>query len=458
MAAKYMTAQIAEKLITGDPGVPSQNPTQSYWQHIPHRLAETQSPILPKEADIVVIGSGITGASVTKTLLEANPSLRVVIFEARTLCSGATGRNGGQLATNAGEAYARRKAKFGTEQAGKIANFTFRTCDRVREVIKEYAQEESEYRDVMKVRAYLDDESFKAAKAGIEQMESDHPSLRGIYEVIDGDAVQKLHGVHGAKGGVTLTAGVLWPYRVVTSVFSGLLSQYSERLSIETNTPVTSITHEGDTYAVQTARGTIRAKKVVHCTNGYLGHLVPGIRGLIYPLRGTMTVQDLGQNVPNRGREKSFAFHHVPKYDDKSETLEDGLYYLTQNAKTGYFFFGGEKATMEETLNADDSVLNKASRDYLQNVLPASFGYEDVESDSMKSAWSGIMGFTHDEIPLVGKLPASATGRTGDGEFAAAGFNGFMREKPYVVIDVVSACFCIDMVGYIGHSSGVRYI
>lgn len=192
MAANDTTAQIAEKLITSDPGLPSQNPTQSYWQHIPHPLAETQSPVQPNEADIVVIGSGITGASVTKTLLEANPSLRVAVFEARTLCSGATGRNGGQLATNAGEAYARRKAKFGTEQAGKIANFTFRTCDRVREVIKEYAQEESEYRDVMKVRAYLDDESFKAAKAGIEQMESDHPSLRGIYEVIDGDAVQKV--------------------------------------------------------------------------------------------------------------------------------------------------------------------------------------------------------------------------------------------------------------------------
>lgn len=192
MAATDITAQIAEKLITGDPGIPSQNPTQSYWQHIPHRLAETQSPALPNEADIVIIGSGITGASVTKTLLEADPSVQVVVFEARTLCSGATGRNGGQLATNAGEAYARRKAKFGSEQAGKIANFTFRTCDRVREVIKEYAQEESEYRDVMKVRAYLDDESFTAAKAGIEQMESDHPSLQGIYEVIDGDAVQKV--------------------------------------------------------------------------------------------------------------------------------------------------------------------------------------------------------------------------------------------------------------------------
>ncbi|KAF3018205.1 hypothetical protein E8E14_012297 [Neopestalotiopsis sp. 37M] len=422
--------QAIEKLITVDPGIPRPNPTASYWQHVPHALAETQSADLPTEADIAVIGSGITGASVAKTLLDNadddGPPLRVVVYEARTLCSGATGRNGGQLATNAGEAYADRKANFGSEQAGKIANFTFRTCDRVRQVLKEYAlEEESEYRDVVKVRAYLDDESFAALKDSVEQMERDHPSLRGIYEVIDAETVEKQHGVHGAKGGVTLTAGVLWPYRVVTGIFAGLLSKYSDRLSIETKTPVTSVTHEGDGYIVHTPRGTTRVKKVIHCTNGHVGHLIPNIRGVIYPLRGTMTVQDLGPHVPNRGREKSFAFHYVPQYDKKTEALADGLWYLTQNAKTGFFFFGGDKGTLEQTLNADDSVLTIVSRDHLQDVLPRFFGYRDTKLDSMKSAWSGIMGFTHDDIPLVGRLPTSATGRTGDGEFIAAGFNGY---------------------------------
>lgn len=180
-----------------DPGIPRPNPTASYWQHVPHALAETQSAELPAEAEVAVIGSGITGVSVAKTLLDNavgdGPPLRVVVYEARTLCSGATGRNGGQLATNAGEAYADRKANFGSEQAGKIANFTFRTCDRVRQVLKEYAlEEESEYRDVVKVRAYLDDESFAALKDSVEQMERDHPSLRGIYEVIDAETVEKV--------------------------------------------------------------------------------------------------------------------------------------------------------------------------------------------------------------------------------------------------------------------------
>jgi monoamine oxidase len=69
-------------------------PTQSYWQTPPHRLASYRSPF-PETADVVIIGSGITGVSIARNLLELAPSLTLVIIEARQLCSGATGRNGG---------------------------------------------------------------------------------------------------------------------------------------------------------------------------------------------------------------------------------------------------------------------------------------------------------------------------------------------------------------------------
>lgn len=86
-----------EALITADPGLPRPNPTQSFWQMPPHpELSTIQSPELPKETDIVIIGSGITGCSVARALLEEEPlgPVHVTILEARTLTSGATGRNG----------------------------------------------------------------------------------------------------------------------------------------------------------------------------------------------------------------------------------------------------------------------------------------------------------------------------------------------------------------------------
>ncbi|KAF5006903.1 hypothetical protein FDECE_6746 [Fusarium decemcellulare] len=418
-------ARVVEGYITRDPGLPRPNPTPSYWQHIPHRLADHQSQTLPETADIVVIGSGITGASVTKLLLEKDSTSKVVVFEARSLCSGATGRNGGQLATNAGEIYSQYKERFGNDMAGKIASFTFKTCERMKEVIAEYAPEESEYRDVTKVRTFLDESSFVAMKDSITQMEADHPALRGIYSIIDSETVLKNHGVHGATGGVTLPAGVMWPYRVITKVFEVLLAKYQGRLNIETNTPVTQMEHVGGTYTISTPRGKTRARRVIHCTNGYASHLLPQLRGLLFPVRGTMTVQYLGPNVPNNGSKDSYGFHYEPVYDEKIDTLADGLWYLTQNAKTGYYFIGGEKASIDDSLTGDDTAFSQVCVDHLQKILPKFFNYTDVKDDPLVSAWSGIMGFTQDGAPYVGRLSAEVTGCSGSEEWIVGGFNGY---------------------------------
>lgn len=77
------------------PGLPRPNPTISYWQDPPDAIADLRSTASPPEvADIVVIGSGISGACIAYNILERLPSAKVVMLEARQACSGATGRNG----------------------------------------------------------------------------------------------------------------------------------------------------------------------------------------------------------------------------------------------------------------------------------------------------------------------------------------------------------------------------
>lgn len=90
ISASYERVQ---KRILEDPGLPVPNPTNSFWHDVPSHLASHKLDKLPHYVDVVVIGSGITGASVARTLVRnGGVDLRVLMLEARQTCSGATGR------------------------------------------------------------------------------------------------------------------------------------------------------------------------------------------------------------------------------------------------------------------------------------------------------------------------------------------------------------------------------
>lgn len=80
--------------------LPVENPTLPFWLTERSALDEIRStPDLPTEADIVIIGAGYSGVSLAYHLLTASaakssPLPSITILEARTICSGATGRNG----------------------------------------------------------------------------------------------------------------------------------------------------------------------------------------------------------------------------------------------------------------------------------------------------------------------------------------------------------------------------
>lgn len=161
----------------------------------------------------------------------------------------------------------------------------------------------------------------------------------------------------------------------------------------------------------------------MYATNGYTGHLLPTLRGRIHPFKGTMTVQDPDGSVSNQGKSVSWGFHYPPTYDPATLRCGYGLYYLGQSAKTGNFYFGGENARVDESVSADDGFVGGDSVSHLRNVLPRFFGRS--ASWKLVSSWSGIMGFSSDGLPLVGRVPNSISGRGGDGEWIAAAFNGY---------------------------------
>ena len=79
-------------------GFPQPNPTVSYWQLPPHPIANHRTtPNLPTSAtfDYIIVGSGVSGAAIAHKLLCRDSALSILMLEARTAASAASGRNGG---------------------------------------------------------------------------------------------------------------------------------------------------------------------------------------------------------------------------------------------------------------------------------------------------------------------------------------------------------------------------
>lgn len=88
------------------PGLPRDNPTISCWQEPPDEIADYRSTdVLPDDADVVIVGAGISGASIAYNLLSHDQGLKVVLLEARQAASGASGRNGRCLSSRVGRSY-----------------------------------------------------------------------------------------------------------------------------------------------------------------------------------------------------------------------------------------------------------------------------------------------------------------------------------------------------------------
>ncbi|KAJ5222290.1 FAD dependent oxidoreductase [Penicillium citrinum] len=445
--ATELPQEILAKLVNQvvqDPGVPVSNPTVSAWQEPAHPLATVQSEQLPQYTDIAIIGSGITGCSAAKTVLESHlgRDKSVTIFEARSLTTGATSRNGGFLLSHAPVFHGRFADAFGPEAANEISRFCERTLQEIRRVAKaENLDIISEIREVTTVATFDDDEGFAEACRSIRMFEEAVPQKEEKYTIIDGETAEKQFSFRKSKGALAVESHVFWPYKLVTNLLQRLLERYPDRFSVETKTPVTSITVSSDSdsdasysYTLTTPRGTVKAGKIFHCVNAFTGHLLPKLRGPLFPCRLTMSTQKPGPQWGNRAN--SWLFHTKQDYDPETTLVEQGLYWMQQNAETGDLFVGGDRQRLDDFLSSDDSVISADSAGNLTSLLPQRIfdkGWTNPLTNKTLSAgtslnriWSGIIGMTADQLPIVGSVPASFSDRNIEGgEWIAAGFNGY---------------------------------
>ncbi|KAK8068718.1 FAD dependent oxidoreductase-domain-containing protein [Apiospora phragmitis] len=415
------------------PGSPVSIPTTPYWTRDPPYpdLVKHQSAELPREVDVAIIGSGISGAAVAHSLLHSSKGSSVekmVVLEARDICSGATARNG---------VYPRLAKHVGKDRAIALTRFQRKHLDLLLELCNTTGIDAAEAREVETVDLFLDSASFADAVKGVKETEPMLPEEE--MKIWEREEAQKKFGTGpSVYGAVSYRAGALWPYRFVTTIWHRLLTQYHDILAIETHTPVESISTEdpeaprGYPYALRTTRGTVYARNVVHATNGFASHLVPGLRRKITPAKAHMSAQKPGNLFPEQ---------HGP-HRSWSVIYGDGFDYVTQRppehgesrqSQGDLMLGGGFVCTLNRGIDMlavsdDGAPLDGMTLAHISGVLPAAFSPNWGVGGGLRQAWSGILGFTRDMLPLVGRLDKTVTGRApsdvNGGEWIVAGFAG----------------------------------
>lgn len=198
-------------------GLPVPNSTHSYWINTPgaNPLADYGSTDdIPSEADVCIIGAGITGVSTAYHLSRAEETkgLKTVILEARDFCmneqlhfplenftsdcycigSGATGRNGGHLTPQVFESFKRREDAYGTVEAKKSVDIELHNSVEVRKIIQDNNLDEYVdlvagghivYLDTEHARQKLTADFYAAKAAGVDFTDTRYISAEEMEQV-----------------------------------------------------------------------------------------------------------------------------------------------------------------------------------------------------------------------------------------------------------------------------------
>jgi glycine/D-amino acid oxidase-like deaminating enzyme len=389
------------------------------WYRYAHPLKHHRShPQLPAEADVVIIGAGLTGASAAYYLRDAaTQGLRIVVLDRGFPACEASGRNAGNfelLPENSIGTYdglAMERLHFlcrcypaiprevlcveAGRQASVVFSFALRNRDRLKQII------EQEHLDCdFSPKGWL----YLAHTEREEQAICDELALaKGQDPQIEIWSRMKIRREFGFERGFI---GRFVPgdgtYHPAKFVYGVLQIAVNAGVELYTGVAVRRVNDARDgRHLINTDEGSLLARSIIVATNAFTRQLFPELRA-IYPAQSQISVTEF---APDRCRGRAVTCEEGPVYFNQPRAgARDG--------KAPLLLGGGKDRPMRNPSSRRRSPKTHARLLELRDRY-----YPELSKRPFSTEWVGPIALTPDQLPAIGFLKP--------GIIVAAGFNGY---------------------------------
>ena len=370
---------------------------------------------LPERADTLIIGAGFTGAALAYHWSKKAPAGRLaVVLEMDDPASGSSGRNEGLVVMGR---YFKMVRDTVLKSLGTVRSDL--DNDQREQLSAQFATAycRAAYRNADLIEKTIRCEGFDCdyARAGwIQGQEADkQESLQNSVkmaldsgfadwtQITPAEALEKSGMSLQHNAGFSLAAASWHPAKWVWCLLQAALRQPT--VALFTRTRVAQVEDQGEHYLVHTGRGTIQARHLVYATESYTPRLLQQFHDAILPMHEQAASGDGGP-----GNMKP----HIG--------ISGSWFFAGRYGKRVLFGSGGSRLPDHEAgRNRPSRFLTK----YIAGEMKQNFGAYRLH---LKNEWSGTVGYTPDEFPIVGLVDGKRSyiigGMCGSG--SGVSFNG----------------------------------
>ncbi len=344
-----------------------------WWERTPRPELPFQE--LPKEVDVLIVGSGYTG--LCAAIQTARGGRSTLILDSGQVGCGCSTRNGGQISTSLKPGLADLSRKHGHDRAVSI----LREGHNALAWIKEFIESERIDCDLARVGRFVGAHNPTQFES-LQRKISNQPAGLEVEAYPVGKNEQ-----HQEIGTDFYHGGVVYPDHASldpAAYHQGLLDLAMEAgADVTGNCAVLNIETGQDVHTVTTERGQISARDVIVATNGYSDKALPWHRRRIVPIGSYIIATE-----PLPG---DLIDELAPKRRVMSDTRKLVFYYRV-SPDHQRITFGGRVSVKETDPDLSAPLLHKE----MVRIFP------QLEKTRISRSWMGFVGYTFDTMPHVG--------------------------------------------------------